>query len=659
MVSTSELLRRVSVGGAHACGLTAQGSALCWGWNAYGQAGTGVSGNEETIPKAVSGARQYRRLAHGRYHACGLAVSGEVYCWGENSRGQLGTGVPGNTNVPTLIAGGRRYRDIAATDEASCAVEDTGDVYCWGTWTRSGTPQLAFEGSGLASLSMSSTHACGVDGAGVAYCWGDNRFGQLGSGNATSTSELVAVSGGHTFAEIDAGYFFTCGLTDSGRAFCWGTNQSLQLGTGSTSPAAVPTPTAVAGGADFTELSAGGHFVCGRLTSGYFRCWGANNAGQLGNGSYTYSAQPVAVAGERKFLKIFGGMSSTCGMAADSTLFCWGDNRNGAAGAGTTVGEYTTPVPVVGGRRYRTVSVGSSYACAVDFADDAWCWGDNASGALGRGSNAAANAPVAVSGGIKFRQIATSQSGGFNHTCALTAAGVAYCWGENSQGQLGDNTQVNRNTPLAVTTTLRFTQIAAAVGFTCALSAAGDAYCWGRGQLGSLGTGDGTRRLVPWPVVGGRKFVAITAADEHACALEADGTAWCWGQNGNGELGDGTAVSTATPVRVAGGVKFSAIFAGGGFVSANATGFTCGLTSGGMLLCWGLNGAGQLMTGTTTGHLTPVQVRGPTRYSTLSTFTAGVCAMGLDGEAYCWGGGSFGDGTNNFGPFLLPKRMYY
>jgi alpha-tubulin suppressor-like RCC1 family protein len=213
---------------------------------------------------------------------------------------------------------------------------------------------------------------------------------------------------------------------------------------------------------------------------------------------------------------------------------------------------------------------------------------------------------------------------------------------------------------VAVQTGLRFTQIETGGNFTCALSTAGNAHCWGRGALGRLGTGDVTNRTVPWPVVGGRTFARITANDEHACGLELDGTAWCWGKNASGQLGDGTTTNRVAPVAVIGVPKLASIAAGGGLIQANTTGFTCGLTANGTLWCWGFNRSGQLMTATTGGaQVTPVQALTTLRFRSLSTFVSGVCAQGLDDETYCWGDGTFGDGTETFTPFLRPKRMFY
>ena len=195
------------------------------------------------------------------------------------------------------------------------------------------------------------------------------------------------------------------------------------------------------------------------------------------------------------------------------------------------------------------IAAGSEHTCALTASGAIWCWGANFSGQLGDGTNVNRNMPVNVSGPSVG---ATEIAAGSEHTCAVIASGVK-CWGANSSGQLGDGTNVNRNTPVNVFgPSGGVTAIAAGSEHTCVLTAGGTIWCWGANSSGQLGDGTNVNRNTPVNVSGvSGGVIAIAAGSEHTCALAGSGATGAGGQF-SGQLGDGANVNRNTPVNVSG-----------------------------------------------------------------------------------------------------------
>ena len=349
-----------------------------------------------------------------------------------------------------------------------------------------------------------------------------------------------------TFTAVSAGGSHTCGVTDAGAAYCWGENPFGQLGDGTTTQRLTPAP--VAGELSFVEVSAlGARHTCGLTAAGAAYCWGQNMLGQLGDGTTTPRLTPVPVAGGLSFVALSAGTLHTCGVTTAGAAYCWGGNTNGQLGDEPTApSERLTPSLVAGNLTFASVSARGFYTCGVTVEGAAYCWGDNSEGQLGDGTTGQRLTPVPVAGSLSF----TSISAGFSHSCGLTAAGVAYCWGSNSFGQLGDGTTTQRLIPVPVVGEVSFTMVSAGGGATCGAAVAGAAYCWGDNSEGQLGNGTTDQRLTPGPVAGELDFAALSAGGGHTCGLAAAGSAYCWGDNRSGQLGDGTTTDRHMPTGV-------------------------------------------------------------------------------------------------------------
>ena len=449
-----------------------------------------------------------RRLAAGGTHTCGVDESGSVWCWGSGTSGDLGAaGVI--RGVPTPVSGGHNFQAVSAGGAHSCALDSAGRAWCWGlaSWGRLGD---------------------GRD---------EEREGWDGEPRAFAP---VAVTGDHAFEAISAGESHTCALDRAGKAWCWGDNVYAQLGIGDDHSLYEVAPTAVRGDRRYSAISAGDPFTCALDIAGRAWCWGWQaddwpmNEGTMGE----YQTSPVMVPGGRRFTSIAVTEDHACARDASRRAWCWGNDDLGQLGDGTAGGDAVwEPAPVAGGHRFSAVS-GS---CAIDEQGRAWCWGAGEHGQLGGGpgSEAAADSPVAVAGSERFAVVST----GFDHTCALNESGVAWCWGNNHHRQVGGGQTANETvfTPHTVDAKYAFTAVSAGRAHSCALDAAGQAWCWGSDVTGQLGAGTaGANTGVPVRVEGLPAATSVAASGNHSCAVDTGGQAWCWGSDDSGQSAMGT-----------------------------------------------------------------------------------------------------------------------
>lgn len=342
----------IQAGSFHTCGITTTGQATCWGANSAGQLGVGDFQPRYQPEMVRQGTVAFAQIATGGLHTCALTGLGVAFCWGANQLGQLGLGLEGFPLVePARVATSLVFDTVVTGDGHSCGIATSGLLYCWGA---AEDGQLGNDISGslefrafpdsvhstliFAAVTAGGAHTCALAVGGGAYCWGRGRDGQLGIGSQEGREIPEAVVGGLTFVQIDAGGSHTCAVTAAGEGYCWGKNDVGQLGTGS-GDARIESPAPVAGGLTFRAISAGGNHTCGVTTTDDVYCWGLNDAGQLGDGTFQNRPQPTRIAGSvTKFASVVAGagLQSTvsCGMARDGLAYCWGDGRGGQLGTG-------------------------------------------------------------------------------------------------------------------------------------------------------------------------------------------------------------------------------------------------------------------------------------------------------------------------------------
>ncbi len=360
----------------------------------------------------------------------------------------------------------------------------------------------------------------------------------------------------------------------------------------------------------------------------------ATSEGKTGTAQIAVSAPPPISQSTRT---IGMGAWNGCALVAGKA-WCWGRGSLGNLGNGTTISQSTIPVAVLGGHIFSSISGGWNYSCAIDASSDAWCWGWGSLGALGNGSTDDQTSPVAVTGGLKFRQI--HAAGLERLACGVSTNNKAYCWGSNSDGGLGAGAGPGFTaSPVAVAGGHSFMHVAVGNSHACALTLSGEAWCWGSNLQGQLGNGTTTSSSVPVKVQGGHTFFEIATGYLTTCAIKADGSSWCWGGNGAGQLGNGTVTQSSIPVATSGGHQFSSIVGGG-------AGF-CALKTNGSAWCWGLGSDGRNGNGSNSNQLSPTPVSGGHIFTQIVSGTYATCGL-TTSDIYCWGGNSYGalgDGT--------------
>lgn len=428
-----------------------------------------VNFNFETLENRVSS------VSTAAIYACGIKL-GKAYCWGSNSRGELGNGTTLDESIPVAVAVGG---DSAIPESANLVSIATGSAY------------------------NSDGASCAVDDRGDAYCWGDGEAGNIGDGlNTVSNLYPVKVAkGGSSAIPLDSKLIkigttnnASCAIDSNGEGYCWGDNTQGQFGNGTTTNSNYPTliskggASAISSDDKLVDIAVGSLYTCALDEHGKAFCWGWNTNGQCGSGDYVNNLYPTAVA--------VSPNNSSSQITAQTVLKQISASAN-------------TPCPT------NEVST-----CAVDVDGGGYCWGNNWLGQLGVNAdiNTLGNSPVPlrvllgsspsqIPAGAKFSMIAS----GSGSTCGIADA-KAYCWGLNASGELGNNSTINSTFPVAVNTTdgaissiTQLKDISVAdygdiylMGIACAVDAKNNFYCWGNNDYGQLGNHDlGTSSNVP------------------------------------------------------------------------------------------------------------------------------------------------------------------
>lgn len=688
----------------HTCALASDNNVYCWGAQTYGRLGNGISTDRSTVPVKVTNTGYLNGLyvkslstSTGSYSTCVIASDNNAYCWGANWDGEIGDGTTSqrNTPWPVLKSGAlnnQAVKSISVGGGSTCVIANDNNLYCWGAGDEgqmgagtnnhinSSPIKSSFGALTVKSISVGEYSACAVASDDNAYCWGYNTNGGIGDGtdvdkNVPTPVDTSANMNGLKIKQVSVGGSHSCAIASDNNAYCWGRNGTGQLGyVNGRENSYVPVPVDRSGvfkGVTINNLTLGKFHTCAVASDDKGYCWGYDDYGQISTSIWLMSESPVPIRAIRNnelllnglgIVSITSGSHHVCAIASDAKTYCWGINEDGQLGS--YLFSHSSPIPLalysngaLGGSSLKSVSAGHDFTCGISAEDRLFCWGENSHGQLGNNSIVNSSTPVAVvdKGLLKDKDIKSVVAGDY-HACVVTSDDNAYCWGKNAAGQLGNATYGDDSrVPVLVANSgvlsgKHVKSLASGDNHVCAVASDDKAYCWGYNNKGQIGDGTTSNRSEPTTVGGGLSIKSLAAGESHTCAIAFDNNVYCWGDNDHGQLGDGTTDQRTTPVAVSKSGVLGSLTA----KSISAKGdLTCAIASDDNAYCWGDNELGGLGDGTEADYSTvPVSVvkNGVLNNQTVKSIINGpyhACVIALDNKIYCWGTNSYGEHGNS------------
>lgn len=636
------------------CALLENGTVKCWGQAGPGWLGDGTMTSRTAPSEApIALPRRAVALSAGYVHACVILDDGRVTCWGSNGSGELGVDTGGSSRAAPVapIDLGERAIAISAGYNSTCAILEGGDVTCWGdnsrgqlgygdTMRRFATGEAIDLGRPAIAVDTDESTTCAILDNGALKCWGSNGSGQLGIG--TSGDEETApledpIDLGGPAVKVSIGNSSVCAVLANGQAKCWGSPPNLGVYPYNSfyAPQATPIPFEERV-VDIANFGSSSH-ACALLVGGNLSCWGSGGSGALGYGNTNSYYAPrnanVVFPEGTKPLSIRTRSPRSCAVLDNGDVTCWGYSGRGYEGGSssspTALPQWDKRVDLLGDAT--SVELAGGHACALLTDGRVQCWGNNSSGQLGYGDDDTGDFETPEGNVVELGTTATQIAIGSGVSCALLTGGNVKCWGPNNDGQLGlgleddDVLFVPSSTPVSLGAAA--TQIVAGDSHVCALLTGGAVKCWGNNTSGELGIGSEDDAFVPASVTLDEPAIALAATYATTCAILMSGNVTCWGDIGSINDGDDSNVP-AEPFALGGPARAMSV----------AYGDICVILEDGALVCWGANANGQLGLGDDTDRSTPGEPLA-LRAAAASVHVDGgnTCVIYTDDEMQCWG----------------------
>ena len=368
------------------------GDLYCWGNNERGHIGTGDTVHQFTPVKVLSNVKKFTM---GSEHTAAIKENGDLYCWGSNGRGEVGMGSD-NTVQKEPVKVLENIKDVSLGYWSSAAISENGDLYCWGdnrdgevgngTYTKKETrPIKILDSVSKVYTSETSGNIAAIKENGDLYCWGHNRDGQVGNGTQTDVTNPTKIL--ENIKSVSFGWLHMAAVKENGDLYCWGYNYSGQIGNGKPSVYQLE-PVKVLENVEQVKCS--GETTCAITKNGDLYCWGDNDWGQIGNGDVKPVKEPVKIMENVRLLPN-SGIGAV--ITKENDLYCWGVNSNGSVGNGTVVNQFK-PVKVL--ENIKEVSCGDEHKLAISYGGEVYGWGYNGCGQVGNGTTDNQPKPVNV-----------------------------------------------------------------------------------------------------------------------------------------------------------------------------------------------------------------------------------------------------------------------
>ena len=371
-----------------------------------------------------------------------------------------------------------------------------------------------------------------------------------------------------------------------------------------------------------------------------------------GSAPFFYGSPPEVINPEEAYTELTSG--------GNGTLSAWGSNASEQLGLGYGIGLQKAPGPIVTEfpeRAWNSVAAGANHTVAIRGDGTLWAWGDNSKGQLGDDSKKDKTSPTQIGTDTDWVSVAA----GYGHTLAIDVDGKLWAWGDNSKGQLGDDSKKDKTSPTQIGTDTDWVSVAAGYGHTLAIDVDGKLWAWGDNSKGQLGDDSKKDKTSPTQIGKDTDWVSVAAGYYHTVALKSQGELWTWGANGYGQLGDGTTDDKQNPTRIGKDTHWDSVAAGSYYTVAIRSEKTEeDQTESNTLWAWGYNKHGQLGDDSTSAKTIPTRIGKDTHWDSVAAGSHTV-ALKSNGTLWAWGNnshGQLGDGTS--GPNqnkLIPTRI--
>jgi alpha-tubulin suppressor-like RCC1 family protein len=701
-IGTLTTWSKIATGSRSVYAIKTDGTLWSWGYNGdvlneIGCLGDGTTLNRSS-PVQIGTMTNWSFVRGGDLWAHAIKTDGSLWAWGTNGSANLGDGTVIARSSPVQIGTQTTWSTLGGTTQVTMAIKTDGTMWGWGTNTAGaiGDNTVVTKSSPVqvGTLTTWSSLAGGNQGVSMAaiktdgslWAWGNNANGAVGDGTTANRSSPVQIGRSYNWYDIEkfnTGTFYI----DKARNI-YATGRDINGVLGNLKPSSYRSSPVLVGSGGYWSMAighGGGYAIAISESNGTLWAWGYNNDGDVGDSTTINRSSPVQIGTQSNWSMISTSSSqSTVAVKIDGTLWSWGNGAGGRLGNGLTTYR-SSPVQIGTLSDWTYASAGADVVYALKDNGTLWTWGATSLGSLGDNTGIDKSSPVQIGTLSTWDKVSASMAGGY----ALKRDGTLWAWGANSSGQLGDGTTVNRSSPVQIGTLTSWINIAGSYN-TNSIFLKNDGTLWttGDNSIGQVGDGTTINRSSPVQIGTQTDWSAIFGATLSGYAIKTNGTLWGWGYNEHGQLSqEQRGVNFSSPVQIGTqtyltGVAHNSILhavgtdyklyswglADHGQIGinkryyntsaspvvvgndrvwtigvANSTGVT-GIKIDGTLWQWGLtSGLNESLY-----RSSPVQVGTQTNWSKLTSSSSSIYSIKTDGTLWAWGtntSGQIGDST--------------